>query len=54
MEFNDLEFILARDVECTLYIFVLLLFFHKLTIRHFPPENNSFFSGILYTSSPLS
>lgn len=55
MELNDLEFIFARDVEYTLHIFVLLLFlFYKLTIRHFPPKNNSFFSGIRYTSSPLS
>ena len=47
MELNDLEFMFARDVEYTLHIFVLLLllFFYKLTIRHFPPENNSFFFG---------
>ena len=32
------------------YCFV---FFYKLTIRHFPPENNSFFSRIRHTSSPL-
>ena len=58
MEFNDIEFIYARDVEYTLHIFLLLLlvffFIYKLTIWHFPPENSSFFSCIRYTSSPLS
>ena len=51
MKFNDLEFICARDVKCTLHIFVLLLlllllfFIYKLAMRHFSPENNSFFWG---------
>ena len=50
MEFNDLEFIWARDVKCTLHIFVVVVavvfFIYKLAMQHFSPESNSFLGGV--------